>query len=255
MKSGIYKITNLKNNKVYIGQAINLTRRKGDYFNGKKKPPHGLIGKAFLKYGAESFSFEILERCPKENLNDREGYYIDLFDSCNKTKGYNMLSGGDANYYNTVHTEEWRKKRSEQYTGEKNPFFGKKHSEESRKKIGEIQKNIKGEDRHNFGKPLSEEAKRKMRESKKGKTLGENNPFYGKRHSDESKEKISKSKKGRQNLKKRKAILQLDLNSGEIIKEWDSTTSAALHFGKIGNICNVLRGRGKNAFGFGWRFK
>jgi len=47
------------------------------------------------KYGVENFSFEIIEKCSKEELNDREVYWIEYFDSTNREKGYNYGSGGN----------------------------------------------------------------------------------------------------------------------------------------------------------------
>lgn len=65
--------------------------------------------------------------------------------------------------------------------GEKNPMYGKTHSEETRRKISEAAKNI------------SDETRQKMSEAKKG----ENNPFFGKHLSEETRQKMSEAKKGR----------------------------------------------------------
>lgn len=45
-------------------------------------------------YGIENFSFEILEECPKEQLDDREIYWIEYYHSTDKAKGYNVSKGG-----------------------------------------------------------------------------------------------------------------------------------------------------------------
>ena len=79
-------------------------------------------------------------------------------------------------------SEETKKKLSEAAKGNKN-MLGKKHSEETRKKIGAAAK----------GKPKSEETKKKMREAKKG----ENNAMYGKHHTDEARRKMSEKAKGK----------------------------------------------------------
>ena len=49
---------------------------------------------AMRKYGIENFSFEVIEECLPEELNEREIYWIDYYDSFNKEKGYNMTPGG-----------------------------------------------------------------------------------------------------------------------------------------------------------------
>lgn len=95
---GIYKIINVKNNKIYIGKSIDIQRRwkehvrhSKDEFLRKKSPIH----KAINKYGASSFKFEILEECKEEELNEREMFYINLYNSRDKKKGYNITEGGD----------------------------------------------------------------------------------------------------------------------------------------------------------------
>ena len=95
--TGIYKIENLINHKCYIGQAKNIEKRWKDH---KKDSKSELSIKynyplycAFRKYGLEYFSFEILEECKIEELNEREIYYIQAFNSF--YNGYNQTLGGD----------------------------------------------------------------------------------------------------------------------------------------------------------------
>lgn len=93
---GIYKITNTINNKVYIGQSIDVKWR---WYSHKCELRHGRHGNSHLQYawslyGEDAFNFEVLEECPKEDLNIREQYYIDLYDSYNNDKGYNLTLGG-----------------------------------------------------------------------------------------------------------------------------------------------------------------
>lgn len=82
-KSGIYKWTNRINNKIYIGSAINLTKRLEDYFRVKRLKKillksRSSIYSSILKYGHNNFSLEILEYCEPNNLIIREQYYLDL---------------------------------------------------------------------------------------------------------------------------------------------------------------------------------
>ena len=83
---GIYKITNKINNKIYIGQSINLNRRKYDHFDREIQNFHGIIDKEIREIGKENFSWEIIKECDKEELNYYENYYIDLYDSSNSEK-------------------------------------------------------------------------------------------------------------------------------------------------------------------------
>lgn len=88
MSMGIYKITNLFNGKVYIGQSIHIERRWKEhcFFSA-----NSLIGKAIQKYGKQNFSFEILEEVQDEEvLNELETKYIKFFDSL-APKGYNIV--------------------------------------------------------------------------------------------------------------------------------------------------------------------
>ena len=93
---GIYKITNKINNKVYIGQSVNITKRWNTHRRHsqiKNKDYDKYLYRAFRKYGIENFSFEVIEECPRELLNDRECYYIQLYKSNDDYYGYNETSG------------------------------------------------------------------------------------------------------------------------------------------------------------------
>lgn len=95
--TGIYKITNLQNGKIYIGQAVDINRRWSEHKSHSFSPKHVsynfAIHRAIRKYGIESFSFEVLEECDENQLNEREIYWIQKFNS--KNCGYNMTDGGD----------------------------------------------------------------------------------------------------------------------------------------------------------------
>ena len=80
---GIYKITNLINKKVYIGQSTNIKKRWSDYkrLNCKGQP---LLYRSLKKYGVENHKFEIITECDFENLNKFERYYQDIYNVCGK---------------------------------------------------------------------------------------------------------------------------------------------------------------------------
>ena len=90
MSIGIYKIENLINHKIYIGQSIEIERRWQKHLNATDD---FIIHKALKKYGKENFSFTILEECDTSQLDEKETYWITYYNSL-VPNGYNMISGG-----------------------------------------------------------------------------------------------------------------------------------------------------------------
>ena len=91
---GIYKITNTKTKECYIGQSVDIAKRWADHAKcglGIDTPQGNKLYKAMMEYGIYSFSWELLEECPKEQLDEKEKYYIDLYDAYNY--GYNSTKG------------------------------------------------------------------------------------------------------------------------------------------------------------------
>ena len=91
---GIYKIENLINGKVYIGQSLNIKQRwnkhKVNFKNLKRLEKNKPLYCAFRKYGLENFSFEIIQLCDKNSLNKLEIFYILQYCSNNSKNGYNI---------------------------------------------------------------------------------------------------------------------------------------------------------------------
>lgn len=102
MITGIYKITNTINHKVYIGQSKNIIRRWQAHKNRAfvpNKEYDKYLYRAFRKYGIDVFTFEIIEECAIEKLDEREKYYILQYHSCIDTYGYNETCGYDSPQY------------------------------------------------------------------------------------------------------------------------------------------------------------
>jgi group I intron endonuclease len=204
---GIYKITN-PNNKVYIGQSVNIKERLKKY----KKIQCNTQIKIFNslnKYGVENHTFEVIEECSIELLNERERYWQDY---------YNVLENGlNCILTKTNNKSGYLSKEIKNKISKSN--LGKKHTENTILKIKEIQNNRNIEwiennkkacknnvfskkakinslkyligNKHNLGKKHTEESKLKMSLAKKGKKSNRINFKF----SEESKLKISLSKK------------------------------------------------------------
>ena len=96
MEKYIYKITNLINNKVYIGQTKDLHKRwKGHCDCASDRRYTNYLYNAMRKYGIDNFKMEVIEG-PIPNYNEREKYWISYYNSyLDKNKGYNMTPGGE----------------------------------------------------------------------------------------------------------------------------------------------------------------
>lgn len=202
---GIYKITNMINGKVYIGQAKDIEKRHKDHinmsFNQNLHQYNYVLYRAIRKHGLENFSFEFLIEVEEELLDLMEIYYIEQYNSyiyAENSNGYNMTRGGQSNR-NGIVSKKQREKISKtlkgMHAGEDNPFYGKTHSEESKRRMSISQKErFKNKENHPmWGKSLSEEQKQKISESERG----EKHYNFGKTLSEEQKAKISKTKKER----------------------------------------------------------
>ena len=97
---GIYKITNKINGKIYIGQSLDIRRRWTAHVNVLNETNHTdrekkyALHQALLKYGVENFTFEVIEKCCIDELDEREKYWIKYSNSY--LKGCNENEGGSA---------------------------------------------------------------------------------------------------------------------------------------------------------------
>jgi group I intron endonuclease len=164
-KSGIYMFTNLINGKRYIGSTGNLSRRFSEYLNTNYliRANYMAICNALLKHGYSNFSLDILDFCEVSDLLIKEKYYWDIF-----KPEYNLAKDPLAPMTGRKHTDESRKKISEAFLGkvlgENNNMYGKTHSSESRKKLSEA---ITGIKHHMYGKKHSDATRKKLSEARK----------------------------------------------------------------------------------------
>ncbi len=254
--SGIYKIINKVNGKFYVGRSKNIKRRFKRHIRDLDNNRHHSIylQRAWIKYGKENFELIIIEEIEnKEEMIQREQYYIDNFKDELYNSGDLATDGGDlisnhpnkdeiinkmknslVDRYNSLTEDE----RKEIYgsPGELNGMYGRNHSEESRKKMSNVLKEIyKTQEVVNKGKKLEEiittERAKEVREHLSklaSERTGEKNHFYGKRHSEESRKKMSESRRGKKQPKQYKPVM---ING----KEYESLTSAA-------KACNITIG-------------
>lgn len=94
MNGFIYIIKNTVNNKVYIGQTRNSVEQRWKEHLRHAQYGEQLINRAMKKYGIDKFYIETLETCSIESLDEKEMRYIELYDSTDKSKGYNVSIGG-----------------------------------------------------------------------------------------------------------------------------------------------------------------
>lgn len=180
---GIYKIQNLKNGKVYIGQSNNIKYRIRQHKSHLRHNTHYnlFLQKSWNKYGEENFEFSIVEECELSQLNDRETYW------CNYYK---------PNVYNLGHTKNERTMNETVKEKIRCKLKGIKKSPEL------IEKNRKG----HLGlklPPKTKEHIEKHRQQMKGRHVSPKTEFKkGHIMSKEIREKISKTTKGRTLSKK-----------------------------------------------------
>jgi len=212
----IYKCTNLCNGKIYIGKTVDkLAKRKREHLLAALRGSQSYFLASIRKYGKENFKWEVIDRCLfNEPLCDLEKHYIELY-GCMAPNGMNLTLGGDG-VNGCVRSKETREKISLAKRGEKNPFYGKHHSEETKNKM---RRPGLGKGRHlsdetkrklsmaNTGHKCSEDSRRKMSESRRGtkrsaetkkkmsQSLMGNQRWLGKKHSPESLVKMAESRR------------------------------------------------------------
>lgn len=213
--SGIYTITNIVNNKIYVGCTTSFSKRWRDHKNLFKKctHPNRYLSAAVKKYGFENFKFEILEECAPEYVVFLEQYWINLLDSTNKKFGYNIRNKSDSNL-GFKHSEETKRKIGNANKGKQSllgktltvkhkqnisnaklnhivsnetkekirkAHLGLKHTEEQKKKISLKLLNNKNNSEFKHSQEFKEALSKRML----------NNKFnFGKKHSEKTKEKI-----------------------------------------------------------------
>lgn len=171
--TGIYKITNILNNQVYIGQAINIQNRIREHKELLNRNCHtnNHLQRAWNLYGAKNFIFSVVEICDEKMLTQKEQFWIDFYGGINSNKTYNQRDAGS----HGTHSEETKLKISNtQRSVPKKP--GRKVSE-----TGKLSLSLS-----HIGKHPSNETRQKMSIAQRGK-----------KHTEETKRKIAEKNKQR----------------------------------------------------------
>lgn len=190
-------------------------------------------------YGVDNFSFEIIEECADNQLNERESYWIQQY-NCIAPNGYNMTSGGEGTvgYSRPQSTEERLKRQASSIQ------FFIDHPEARQAASKRTKKLWQDEE---YRKKVTE-SNRKFYQEHPDMFKGENNPMYGKKHTEEALAKMRAHAATRKNK-----IAQLDKDTLEIIKIFDGIKDAE----KAMNISHGWLSRaarqGKIAYGYRWK--
>lgn len=255
---GIYKITNLINNRIYIGQSDRLNEREREHFYRLKNKTHHNehLQKAFNKYGKDNFKFEIIEIT--DDLDNRELFWLNESGGLNSDKTYNFKDPLTKKF-----SDYTRVKISKIVTGENNPNYGNKWTQEQKDKLSEKKLGITLENR--MGKDKADLSKEKMSKSQTGRkhpnevkekirhaNIGEKNPAYGmgNRQLGENNPMWGKPSKSRKPI-------QCFTKDGVFVKEYEYISQVKEDGFGPSNVMYCAKGnkKYKSVGGFIWKFK
>lgn len=226
---GIYKITNLQNNKVYIGQSVDINFRwythKRNLIAGCHDNKH--LQNSWNKYGQDNFEFSIIEECTEDKLTEREQYWIDYYGGLNSSDNYNVKEAGCegklseeskikiSNTLKSKHQIPWNKgltvdtdERVRTYVEKSKKTFGGHHKQETKEKISKIIQSYHNEGKYDYDsmnrKRLDTIKKNNVVRKDKGTKKGKRSDYIGKAISE-----------GKRNANKRKKELGLPVRNQE----------------------------------------
>ncbi len=223
---GIYCIENLVNHKIYVGQSICIEDRWSKHLSSLRRNHNDnrCLQEDWNQYGESSFSFRLLESCSKDELDEKESFYISQLNADKKDIGYNFTDGGK---------------------------HGFKHNPELLKLESKVQKQ-KYEDNPKLREKRKVDALKQWSNPEiRAKIMGENNGMYGKTHSEEARRKISEKAKGKISCRRTWIpVLCIETN-----KVYPSAADAEKELGvRSFNIYDVCKGKRKTCGGYTWKY-
>lgn len=289
---GIYKVTNLINNKIYIGQSVHIETRwkshRNDCFNPNLDKYNCVFYNAIRKYGIDNFKFEVIEECSINQLNEREQYWIKYYNTYigfKNCQGYNMTLGGNTapphELLNYEQVQEIKKLLTTTYLSQED--IGKQFHVSSMS-ISDINRgntwidedteyplrkiNIRANTLEHNNLPVTKEELQQILINNNGNFSQTAKQLKVHRYTiyrwckllelpnSSDKYKVKKQKRmGNNYTNTPKPVYMIDKDTNEILKKFDSMSEAANFLGKssaLAHISLVCQGKNKTAYGYKW---
>lgn len=266
MSVGIYMITNKINGKRYIGKSVRIERR---FIEHRSAKTNMAISKAIREYGPDGFTYEILELCSEDMLDERESYWIDYYNTYSGN-GYNAAPGGEGAPHKVKLSDNDVLDIANMLANEDTPLYdiAKKYGV-SKKTISDI--NL-GHSRVNITGQTYEFPIRKINKCYCIKTIEELHELLKENNNniDDVANIIGctrvtiynwlrQNRLGCYDIEQKSlhnGVEQIDIETGKILNIYSSASVAAKSIGKKnhGAIHNVASGIGKTAYGYMWKY-
>lgn len=239
---------------------IGITKQEPNerWKNGKGYKNNPYFERAIKKYGWDNFQHIILfDGLTEDEANELEKIYIDMFDTTNPKKGYNLHTGGNHHTVSERSKEKYRKTIKGRYVGEKNPFYGKHHSQEvlDMMRIRVEKYSLDGEYIETYASVREAAEKNNTNMSDISKTCRgvRKKTCQGFQWKFENDPK--EIKPYRRRAHNCKTVLQIDVH-GAVIRTYQSLTEAGKQFGTNADKCigDCCRGDQLTAYGYRWEY-
>lgn len=272
MQSGVYKIENKINNKIYVGSCKRFTYRRHKHFTELRHNKHHNqhLQRSFDKYGEKSFEFIIIEKVKTSRLLEREQHYIDIL---NPEYNIQRIAGSNLGI---KFTEEHKKKMSisiQKHFANEDPVekairlykIGQKKKGVKQSK-GHIEKRARGNNKPIYQFDLKGKFIRKWKSTIAVKhALGydttqickciKNVEMSAHGYIWDHNKTLNKDDK-RLHIKRIKEVQQLDINTGKVLRIFKRTKDAEAFLDipdASSNISQVFKGIKKSAYGYKWK--